>query len=299
MTITDKEREQRIYKVTIIGSITNILLVFIKFLAGFLGNSSAMIADAIHSLSDFVTDLIVIVLVRISNKPKDKCHDYGHGKYETLASLAIGVILLLAGLGIAWNSLNAIIFVIRGSTLERPGMLALIAAIISLALKEMLYQYTVSFGRKLQSDAVIANAWHHRSDAFSSIATAIGIGGAIFLGEKWTILDPLAALLVSFFIVKVSIKLMKPSIDELMEKSLPDEVENEITAIVEAFAEVHNLHNLRTRKLGNHYAIEFHIRMDGKVSLSQAHNKVTEIEQRLIKRFGEATHVIIHTEPIK
>ena len=300
MTITDKEREQGIYKVTIAGSITNFLLIVFKFVTGFIGRSSAMIADAVHSLSDFITDVIVIVLVRISNKPKDKCHDYGHGKYETFASLLIGFILLLVGLGVALKSLTVVINVFfKGAALESPGMLALAAAIVSIVCKEALYQYTAICGRKLKSDAVLANAWHHRSDAFSSIATTVGIGGAIFLGEKWTILDPLAALFVSFFIAKVAVKLMKPSMDELMEKSLPDDVENEITAIVESFAEVHNLHNLRTRKLGNQYAIEFHIRMDGIISLAQAHDKVTAIEQSLIQRFGEGTHVIIHTEPMK
>jgi len=297
--MTDKERIKGIYKVTIVGSIANFLLVLFKLIAGIAGHSSAMIADAVHSLSDFFTDVIVIVLVRISNKPKDKCHDYGHGKYETFASLLIGFFLSLVGLGIACKSVAVMIDVSKGATLESPGLLALAAAILSIICKEALYRYTTICGRKLQSDAVVANAWHHRSDAFSSIATAIGVGGAIFLGEKWTILDPLAALFVSFLIVKVAVKLMKPSIDELMEKSLPDEVENEITAIVESFAEVYHLHNLRTRKLGNHYAIEFHIRMDGNVPLAQAHDKVTKIEQRLIERFGQGTHVIIHTEPMK
>jgi cation diffusion facilitator family transporter len=178
-------------------------------------------------------------------------------------------------------------------------MLALIAAVVSIVFKEVLYQYTVIYGRNLKSDAVIANAWHHRSDALSSIATTVGIAGAIFLGDKWTILDPLAALFVSFFIVKVAFKLAKPSVDELMEKSLPDDVENEITAIVESFEEVSDLHNLHTRKMGNNYAIEFHIRMDGKTSLAQTHDKITEIEQRLKEQYGPKTHVIIHTEPMK
>jgi len=299
MALTSKEREHGIYKVTILGSIVNFLLVLFKFFAGFLAHSSAMIADAVHSLSDFFTDLIVLVFVRFSNKPKDKDHDYGHGKFETFATFLIGFTLLVVALGIAWNSVSLIIFVKKGATLESPGKLALVAALISILFKEALYHYTVLQGRKLKSDAVIANAWHHRSDAFSSIATAIGIGGAIFLGEKWTILDPLAALFVSFFIGKVAVKLMKTCIDELMEKSLPDEVENEITAIVASFEDVYDLHNLRTRKLGNHYAIEFHIRMDGKISLAKAHEKVTEIEQRLIVCYEQGTHVIIHIEPIK
>ena len=298
-TITDKKREQSIYKVTIAGSIINFVLVLFKFAAGILGSSAAMIADAVHSLSDFFTDFIVFVFVRISNKPKDKCHDYGHGKYETFATLIIGISLLLIGLWIAWTGLTSIISVVRGTMLAGPGMIALITAVLSIVLKEVAYQYTVIYGRKLKSDALIANAWHHRSDAFSSIATTIGIGGAILLGDKWTILDPLAALFVSFFIVKIAIKLLKPCIDELMEKSLSDDIENEIIALVTSFEGVSDLHNLFTRKMGNIYAIEFHIRIDGSTSLAQAHAKVTEIEQCLKKLYGQGTHVIIHTEPVK
>ena len=297
--ITDKQRERGIYKVTLMGGLVNFVLVAFKFIAGITGNSSAMIADAVHSLSDFMTDIIVIVFVRISNKPKDKSHDYGHGKFETFATLLIGFVLLAVGLGIAWSGTLAIISVFNGETLKSPGMLAFAAAIISIVFKEILYRYTAVCGRRLQSDVTIANAWHHRSDAFSSIGTAAGIGGAIFLGEKWTILDPLAALIVSFFIVKVAIKLIKPCIDELMEKSLSDEMENEITAIVLSFSGVSDLHNLHTRKIGNKCSIEFHIRMDGKTSLTETHDKVTEIEHRLREHYGYGTHVIIHSEPEK
>ena len=296
--ILAKRREQGIYKVTIVGSIVNFLLLVLKFVAGILGNSAAMIADAVHSLSDFVTDIIVVVFVRISNKPIDKCHDYGHGKYETLAVLFIGVILLLVAGGIIWNSVNSIIFVAQGNILPRPDMLAFIAALVSIALKEILYQYTSIQGRKLKSDAVIANAWHHRSDALSSIATAIGIGGAIFLGEKWTVLDPIAALCVGFFIAKVAVKLAKPSLDELTEKSLSDEIENEITDIVNATQEVSNLHHLRTRRIGNRYAIEFHVKMEKDISLFDAHETITKIENNLKNRYGAETHVIIHVEPL-
>ena len=296
----DKDREQGIYKVTAIGSIVNFALVLFKFIAGFLGKSSAMIADAVHSLSDFITDVIVVIFVRISNKPKDKSHDYGHGKFETFATLLIGFILLIVGVGIAWSGgVKIFSTVIYGAKLEQPGILALLAAVISIVLKEILYQYTVIRGRRLKSDAVIANAWHHRTDAFSSIASAIGIAGAIILGAEWTVLDPMAALFVSFFIVKMSIKLIKPCIDELMEKSLPDEIENEIAEIVLSFEGVSDLHNMFTRKIGNNCAIEFHIRMDGETSLTEAHDKVSLIELQLKERYGMGIHVIIHTEPTK
>jgi len=296
--IRDKERERGIYKVTIVGSFVNIVLVAFKFVAGIVGNSTAMIADAVHSLSDLMTDVIIIVFVSISSKPKDKSHDYGHGKFETFATLLIGIILLVVGLGIALNGGTEIIKIIKGESDKEPKMIAFYAAIASIISKEILYRYTIIQGRKLKSDATIANAWHHRSDGLSSIGTAVGIGGAILLGEKWTILDPLAALIVSFFICKVAYDLMKPCIEELMEKSLPDEVENEIIETVMSFTGVSDLHNLHTRKMGNIYAIEFHVRMDGKISLTEAHDKITEIEHRLKEIYGQGTHVNIHTEPV-
>lgn len=258
-----------------------------------------MLADAVHSLSDFVTDIIVIIFVRISNKPEDKDHDYGHGKYETLATAIIGILLLCVGFGILWNGASSIYDFFHGEQLGEPGMLALIAALVSIVLKEILYQYTVIKGRKLNSQAVIANAWHHRSDALSSIGTAVGIGGAILLGDKWRVLDPIAAVVVSIFIMKVAIQLLIPCVDELLEKSLPDEVEHEIEQAVLSFPGVSQPHHLRTRRIGNQYAIELHVRMDGEISLEEAHRTATGIERKLKEMFGEGTHVGIHVEPIK
>lgn len=296
---TKKERERSIYKVTVVGSVINLLLLLGKFAAGILGRSAAMIADAVHSLSDFVTDIIVIVFIKISGKPKDEQHKYGHGKFETLATLMIGFILMLVGAMIAYNGTKEIIAVLQGSVLESPGMIAFWAAIISIVSKEAIYRYTIIQGRKLKSDAVVANAWHHRSDALSSIGTAVGISGAVFLGQQWTVLDPIAAVIVSLFIISMSVKLMKPAIDELMEKSLSEATENEILRIVDLFDGVSGLHNLYTRKIGNGCAIEFHIRMDGGTSLENTHQKITEIERKLREHFGADTHVIIHVEPMK
>ena len=297
--INEKTREKGIFKVTIVGSLVNLFLVVFKFVAGFVGHSSAMIADAVHSLSDFVTDIIVLLFIRISSKPEDKDHDYGHGKYETLATAIIGAILLLVGVGIMWDGGSKIIAFIKGETLSSPGMFALVAAVISILLKEILYRYTIKEGKKLNSQAVVANAWHHRSDAFSSIGTAIGIGGAILLGEHWRVLDPIAAVIVSFFIIKVAIQLIIPCLEELLEKSLPDEVEKEIVDIVTSFDGVSEPHHLRTRRIGNYYAIELHIRMDGGITLDEAHRKATAIEQKLREKYGKGTHVGIHVEPVK
>ena len=292
-------REKGIYKVTIVGSIVNFLLLVFKFFAGIAGHSAAMLADAVHSLSDFITDIVVIVFVRIAGKPEDKGHDYGHGKYETLATAIIGLLLLCVGFGIFWNGASSIYTFLQGGQLESPGVVALVAALVSIVSKEILYQYTVIQGKKLNSQAVVANAWHHRSDALSSIGTAIGIGGAILLGEHWRVLDPIAAVVVSFFIMKVSVQLLIPCVDELLEKSLPDDVEKEIEQTVLSFPGVSQPHHLRTRRIGSYYAIEIHVRMDGKITLEEAHGTATAIENKLKEMFGKGTHVGIHVEPTK
>lgn len=292
-------REKGIYKVTIVGSVVNFLLLVFKFFAGITGHSAAMLADAVHSLSDFITDIVVIVFVRIAGKPEDKGHDYGHGKYETLATAIIGLLLLCVGFGIFWNGASSIYTFLQGGQLESPGVVALVAALVSIVSKEILYQYTVNQGKKLNSQAVVANAWHHRSDALSSIGTAIGIGGAILLGDHWRVLDPIAAVVVSFFIMKVSVQLLIPCVDELLEKSLPDDVEKEIEQTVLSFPGVSQPHHLRTRRIGSYYAIEIHVRMDGKITLEEAHGTATAIENKLKEMFGKGTHVGIHVEPTK
>ena len=292
-------REKEIYKVTLVGSAANVLLTVFKFAAGIAGHSAAMTADAVHSFSDLLTDAIVLLFVRISGKPEDVSHDYGHGKYETLATTVIGIALATVAVGIGWKAVEALLFWYRGGALPAPGMLALWAALVSVVLKELVYQYTVRRGRKLNSPAVEANAWHHRSDALSSLGTLLGIGGAILLGDRWTVLDPLAGLVVAFFILRVAWKLLKGGFDELMEASLPDEVEKEILEVVTSFPDVRDPHHLCTRRIGSRYAIELHIRMDGSMPLAVAHARTCEIEQALKARFGADTHITLHMEPQK
>lgn len=291
------ERNREIYKVTLIGSVINVVLLLFKFIAGFLGHSAAMIADAVHSLSDFVTDIVVLIFVRISGKPKDKSHDYGHGKYETLATTIIGLALLVVAIGILYSGTTKIISWVNGEILAAPGMLALWAALLSILLKEGVYRYSMIKARELNSQAVEANAWHHRSDALSSIGTAVGIGGAIFLGQHWTVLDPIASVIVGIFIVKVSVDLLRNGIGDLMEQSLPDAVEEEILNLVASLPGDVKPHDLRTRRLGNHYAIELHILMEGDISLKEAHDKASEVEDLLRDHYGEETHVAVHVEP--
>lgn len=293
------DRQKETYRVTIAGSIINILLLAFKFAAGILGHSAAMIADAIHSLTDFVTDAIVLVFVRLGSKPTDRDHDYGHGKYETLAGAIIGVSLLVVGMMICYSGVTKTYHAMCGEPLQQPGFIALAAAVASVVLKEWAYRFTVRVGRRCHSEAVVANAWHHRSDALSSVGTTVGIGGAIILGEKWAVLDPLTAIVVSFFIMKAAWSVLSKAVDELTDGSLPKETEDEIESIVSEDNEVSVVHNLCTRRIGNRIAIEMHVRMPGETSLYVAHRHATEIEQRLKQRFGADTHISIHLEPVK
>lgn len=292
-------REKEIYKVTMVGSAGNVALLTFKFIAGVMGHSSAMIADAVHSLSDFVTDVVVLAFVHMSAKPQDETHDYGHGKYETFASFIIGLALLAAATVIIVTGVAKVIDWVDGKQLVAPGWLALAAAVISIIVKEILYRYTVNSGNALDSQALVANAWHHRSDALSSIGTTVGIGGAILLGNRWTVLDPLASVVVGAILVKVSINLLRSTVGELTEHSLSSNVEKEIVDIISSFPDVSEPHNLRTRRIGNRYAIEAHVRMDGSVPLTVAHDRATAIEQLLRDRFGKQTHITIHMEPTK
>lgn len=296
---SESDRERNIYRVTLAGSVVNLLLVVFKFVAGWAGHSAAMVADAVHSLSDFATDLIVIAFVRISSKPEDERHEYGHGKYETLATALIGMALLAVAVGIFWNGLMAVCHFLQGDPLPQPSLLALVAALLSVGLKEWAFRYTLREGRRLESQAVVANAWHHRSDALSSIGTSVGIGGAVLLGKGWAVLDPLAAVVVSVFIAKVSVKLLVPCVEELLEKSLSPEVEQAIMQIILEQPGVSSPHHLRTRRIGNTIAIEVHMRMDGNLPLTEAHAAASAIERKLKERFGKNTFVSIHVEPIK
>ena len=294
-----KSREKEIYRVTLAGGIGNVLLLAFKFIAGLLGHSSAMIADAVHSLSDFITDIVVLVFVNISARPQDESHDYGHGKFETVASFLIGLALAGAAAGIIISGANKFYGWTKGQEIAAPGVLALWAALVSIVVKEVLYRYTAYKGRKLDSQAVVANAWHHRSDALSSIAAAAGIAGAIIFGKKWTVLDPVASIIVGIMLVFVAVRILKQSIGELTDESLQEHTEKEILDIIGSVPGVCQPHNLRTRRMGSRISIEAHIRMDGNISLSQAHDLTSEIEHKLKEKFGSDTHVTLHMEPKK
>lgn len=292
-------REQGIYRTTLLGGVANLLLVGVKFAAGIAGRSAAMVADAVHSLSDFITDIVVLVFVGISARPQDSSHDFGHGKFETLATFFIGLALTAAAVGIVVNGATKLAARLQGEELPEPGKLALWAALISIVIKELLYRYTVARGRKLESQALVANAWHHRSDALSSIGAAVGIGGAILLGNRWTVLDPLASIVVGAMLVKVAWDLLGPSLGELTEQSLPEATEKEIMDLITAVPGVSDPHNLRTRRIGKRIAAEVHVRMNGNSTLNEAHAKASQIEAAYRARFGPDSHIIVHMEPFR
>lgn len=293
------EREKRATRVTLYGAAINIILVIFKLIAGVLGQSAAMIADGIHSLSDLLTDAVVIIFMKLSSRPQDEDHDYGHGKYETLATAIIGMALFVVGLGICYGGVVKIWTALQGGQLEQPGWIALVAALLSIALKEWCFQFTMRTGRAIQSETVMANAWHHRSDALSSVGTAIGIGGAIALGPSWAVLDPIAAVIVSVLIVITAWKLMANALGELLEKSLPEAMEKDIEHSVTEDPRLSDIHHLRTRRIGSHIAIDMHVRMPGSLTLAEAHNIVSSAEKRLRDRFGKGTFISIHMEPVK
>ena len=290
-------RLKQINRVTLVGFFTNLILTIGKIIAGIIGKSGAMIADGIHSLSDFVTDIIVLVFIRASSKENDSNHHYGHGKFETFATMLISFALMIVGVGIFWTGFQKVVSALKGEIIEQPGFVALAAAIISILSKETLYWYTIKTGKKTNSPAVIANAWHHRSDAFSSIGTAIGISGAIYLGKEWRVLDPIAGIIVSFFIIKVAWDITNPSVKELLENSLPEKIEDEISHIIKNVSDVKGYHNLRTRKIGNSIAIEAHVKVDKDLSVEASHNIASEIEKLLRDKYGSQTHIGLHIEP--
>ena len=254
---------------------------------------AALVGECIHA------DLVVLLFVRVSAKPRDDDHDYGHGKYETLATLIIGAALAGVGIKLLWSGGTAIRDFTRGLLPTQPGVVALWAAVVSIVAKEALYRYTARVGRRVNSPSVVANAWHHRSDALSSVGTLVGIGCAYFLGGGWRLADPAAAIVVALLILRVAWQLMKMGMDELLEKSLPREQEEHILSLIAADPAVASPHNLRTRRIGQNIAVEVHIRVDGAMTVTESHRLTVDIERRLRDAYGEGTIVSIHVEPRK
>ncbi|MCQ2347097.1 MAG: cation diffusion facilitator family transporter [Paludibacteraceae bacterium] len=290
-------RSSHITRITVWGAVVNLLLTVLKMIAGIVGCSAAMVADAVHSLSDLVSDAVVLVMVRISAKGRDEDHDFGHGKYETLATLAIAVLLFVVGVELLKSGIAKIRFVALGGVLPMPGQVALWAALLSIVAKEVLYQVTVRVGRREDSQAVIANAWHHRSDALSSVGALVGIGGAMLFGGQWTVLDPVVSCLISIVIMVVSVQMALPALRELTDASLPEKEEKQIMSLIAAVEGVESVHNLKTRRSGPNYIIDAHIVVDPNSTVLEAHRVTIEVEKALWAHYGTDTQISLHVEP--
>ena len=284
-------------KITHLSIWINILLTGLKLAAGIFGRSQALIADAIHSLSDFATDIAVLVGLRFTAKPVDKDHAYGHGKYETIVAAIIGLALAYVGIRIAGSAIHRVFDALHGEELTMPSAFAFWAAVLSIAVKEWLYRATMKVARATGSSSLVANAWHHRSDAFSSIATAAGVGAAAFLGHDWLILDPIAALFVSIFLLKVAWRIIREQIGDLTDQNLAPSVCEEILAMARGIPGIAEPHNLRTRMVGRIPVIDMHIRLRADLPLREAHEIATALERALRQRFGKETIANLHLEP--
>lgn len=291
------DRTSKVTFVTLVGSVVNVILTVLKIIAGIVGRSTAMVADGLHSLSDLLSDIVVIVFVKISSKGRDKNHDYGHGKFETFATLIISLMLIVVAANLMSGGIGKIRLILDGGEVSSPGMIALWAAVASIVLKEILYRYTIIQGKALNSPMMIANAWHHRSDAFSSIGSLLGIAGAIFLGDKFVILDPITGCVISVFIFVMAVKMSVPAIKELLDVSLPDDVEAKIEETAKTIPGVIDLHELKTRREGPGIIMEGHLVLDSAISLKEAHNISKKVEDALRKEFGQETQISLHLEP--
>ncbi|MFP4472376.1 MAG: cation diffusion facilitator family transporter [Candidatus Omnitrophota bacterium] len=291
-------RTRQAYVVTLWGLIINGVLVGLKFLAGVVAGSSAIVADAVHSLSDISTDVALIWGVRAAAKPVDHDHDYGHGKIETLTSAFIGFFLFAVAVFLCWNGLVKVARALSGEVLSRPGWFAALIAVVSVISKEWIFRRTLEAGKKTDNQALIANAWHHRTDALSSLGVFLGIAGAIILGEHWRVLDPLAAITVSIFILHVAFKIIRHSVHELTEGSLSPEVEESIVELASSVEGAYRPHRLRTRRIGQRKAIEMHICVKPDLNIEQGHQIATGVEDILRDHFGPETFLSVHIEPL-
>lgn len=290
-------RDQQISRVTWLGMAINAVLTAFKLVAGAVGKSSAMMADGVHSLSDFISDIIILVFLKVSGKGRDKNHDFGHGKFETMATFILSIILIVVAARILSNGVESISAVLRGEEIAIPSMIAFIAAVVSIVAKEFCFRITEHVGKKVNSPAVVANAWHHRSDALSSVGSLVGIGCAIWLGKKWVILDPIAGCVISVVIFVVAVKMALPAMKELLDISLPEETENEIIRLASGVEGVKDVHNLKTRSHGPSVIIDAHVVVDYRMSIVEAHNIATKVEDLLAEHFGRETQISIHIEP--
>ena len=294
-----EERVKQATRVTWLSVTINSILTIGKLLVGIFGHSAAMVADALHSGSDFATDFAVMLGMRLAKRPEDEDHPYGHGKYENLAAILVGIALCGAGFMIVIQAVAILLGALGGRLPERPALVAMLAGIISVIVKEWLYQRTVKVAEETANDALLANAWHHRSDAFSSFATSIGAGAGALLGGKWVLLDPVAACLVGCFLLRVAWAIVKDSLDKLMEHGMSVQENEQILALLHSLPNLSEPHHLRSRRVGAVAVIEMHFRVNPEMTVRVSHNIASRVEQRLREVFGADAIITIHVEPLK
>ena len=282
-----------IRKLSLVGIIGNVFLSAFKFIAGIMGNSSAMVSDAVHSLSDVFATFIAFLGVRFGRREADASHPYGHERIESLAAIVLGLILLVTGVGIGWVGLEKIL---AGNyeSLPIPGMIALVAAIVSIAVKEGMFWYTRHWARVIRSSAFEADAWHHRSDAMSSIGALVGVGGSM-LG--YPVLDPLASVVICLFILKQGISIIYDALKKMLDTSCGEQFEEEVRQLVDAENQVGHIDMLRTRMFGDKVYIDMEIAIDGSMQLTDAHAIAERVHDDIEHAFPEVKHVMIHVNP--
>lgn len=289
------EFEKTAMCVSFVSIAVNMILSVFKLLAGIFANSAAMVSDAVHSASDVFSTIVVIIGIKISSKASDKDHPYGHERLECVAAIVLATILAATGLGIGYTALTKIV---SGAydELAVPGTLALVAAIISIATKEGMYWYTRNSAKRIDSSALMADAWHHRSDALSSVGALIGIGGAM-LG--FPILDTAASLVICFFIEKAAYDIFQDAVDKMVDKACDDETENALKQCVLSQEGVLGIDLLRTRVFGNKIYVDIEIRADAKETLEEAHTTAEKVHDAIEKNFTKVKHIMVHVNPIE
>jgi cation diffusion facilitator family transporter len=288
----NNSREAVVRRVTWIGLIINILLAGLKFAAGYIGQSQAVIADAIHSLTDTTTDLAVIAGSHYWSRPPDENHPYGHRRLETVITVFIGLMLSAAGIGIGWEAISTL----HKQQESVPSWIALGAALVSILVKEALYRWTATVGKKIRSPALAANAWHHRSDAISSLPVLVTVGGA-FIFPTWSFLDHVGAVVVSIFILHAALKIIWPAIRELVDTGASEEVQKKIVAISCSHQEVLEIHKVRTRYVSSSIQVDMHIVVDGSITVREGHAIADEVESHIMAEIPEILDIVIHVDP--
>ena len=286
------KQAHQIQRITWIGLLANLFLAIVKFIVGFMGSSQAVIADAVHSLSDMTTDIAVLLGVRFWTAPADEDHPYGHWRIETLVTVVIGISLVVVALGIGYKSLTTI----RDVHLKQPGWIAIAGVIFSMLIKELLYHWTLAVGKSSKSTAVTANAWHHRSDAISSIPALIAVVAAA-INPDWVFIDHLGALLVSLIILKVSWGIISPAFSELTDQGASQKDREKIRSIALGIEQVERVHAVRTRKHGSGLFIDLHVQVDGDISVREGHEICEIVKQQLLDRGPDILDVVVHLEP--